>query len=330
MKKYLYIIIVLVITTSCGKKAEYIKSSGYIFGTTYHIKYQSKKNYDKQIIAELNKYNHSLSMFEPTSIIGKINSNDTTVVLDNYFIKCFKKAQEVSNITDGAFDITVAPIVDAWGFGINNSANTDANIDSIMQFVGYKHIHLVQNKIIKEHKETMLDMSAIAKGYGVDIVSEFFNKKRVKNYMVEIGGEVRVRGLNPKGVNWTIGIDKPIDDVLALHREFQDIISITNKSIATSGNYRQFYEKDGIKYSHTINPKTGYPARNGLLSASVLTNDCMTADAFATAFMVMGTQKSIELAEKLDNIDIYLIYTDSLNNYKIYKSNGFKNAIIKK
>jgi thiamine biosynthesis lipoprotein len=339
MNKLFFLLFALTIATiSCntgnaGKKessAKYIRNAGYIFGTSYHIKYQSNDDYGKELVSVLNRYSKSLNAFDSNSVISRINNNDTTVVLDSYFIKCFEKAKEVSEITDGAFDITVAPVVNAWGFGFNDSMKVDNElIDSLMQFIGYSGVEIVGNKFKKKHKETMLDAGAIAKGYGVDIASDFLESKGVENFMVEIGGEVRVKGVNPKGVNWRIGIDKPIDDVMVTNRELQDIVDITDKSLATSGNYRQFYEKDGVKYSHTINPKTGYPARNSLLSASVLTDDCMTADAFATAFMVLGTKKSIELANRLDYIDIYLIYTDSSNNYKIYKSEKFEKIIEK-
>jgi len=329
IKNLLPFLLILFVFTACSKK-EYIRNEGFIFGTSYHIIYESDKNLEQEILTRLQQFNKSLNTYDSASIISRINRNDTAVTVDSFFITCFNKAKNVSEITGGAFDITVAPVVNAWGFGFNETENVDSNfIDSLMQFVGFHKIKLTDNKIYKADKGIMLDVSAIAKGYGVDVVAELFEKKGIENYMVEIGGEVRAKGKNSKGKFWQIGIDKPIDDVTASNRELQAIVGLNNKSLATSGNYRQFYMKNGIKYSHTINPKTGYPARNRLLSSSVLADNCMTADAFATAFMVLGVDKSIELVNKLNYLEVYFIYSDSIGNYKIYASDGFKNILNK-
>jgi thiamine biosynthesis lipoprotein len=328
-KTGLFFLLIFFIFTACSKK-EYIKNEGFIFGTSYHIIYNNNKNLKQNILSELHQFNKSLNTYDTTSIISRINRNDTTVTVDSFFITCFNKAKEVSEVTNGAFDITVAPVVNAWGFGFDETENIDSNfIDSLMRFVGFYKVKLKGNKIYKLNKGIMLDVSAIAKGYGVDMVAELLKKKGIDNYMVEIGGEIRAKGKNPKGKPWQIGIDKPIDDVTASHRELQAIVELNNKSLATSGNYRRFYVKNGIKYSHTINPKTGYPARNNLLSSSVLADNCITADAFATAFMVLGVDKSIELANKLDYLDVYFIYSDSTGNYKTYASDGFKKILNK-
>ncbi len=313
----------------CKTQTGYIKNEGYVFGTIYHFTYQSNKNLEEKIKDKLLHFNASLSTYDSTSIISRINRNDTTVRADSFFIKCFNCAKEVSELSDGAFDMTVAPVVNAWGFGFDESTFADsAEIDSLMKFVGFHKVKLVGNKIIKENPGTMLDASAIAKGQGVDLAAEYLESLGIKNYMIEIGGEVRAKGVNAKGTFWRIGIDKPIDDVTASHREIQAIVSLENKSLATSGNYRQFYEKDGIKYSHTINPKTGFPARNSLLSTSVMADNCMQADAWATAFMVLGVDKSIELSEKLKNIEVYFIYSNTSQNYQIYASRGFKEKLM--
>lgn len=328
MNKYIILILLSIIFVSCNSKVEYIKNEGFIFGTSYHLTYESNENYEVEIKEKLNQFNRSLSTYDSNSVISRVNKNDTSVVLDLYFINCFNRSVEISKITDGAFDMTVAPIVNIWGFGFDESQQANESlIDSLMQFIGYKNIEIVGGRVSKKHKETMLDASAVAKGYGVDVVADLFEEKGINNYLVEIGGEVRAKGVNAKGILWRIGIDKPIDDVTASHRELQAIVSVDNKSLATSGNYRQFYEKEGIKYSHTINPKTGYPTQNSLLSASVLADDCMTADAFATAFMVLGIDKSIELSNTLDYLEVYFIYTDSLNNYRIYSSEGLNKVI---
>lgn len=326
MKHFIIFIFAVSLFSSCTQK-QYIKNEGFIFGTSYHFTYEARTNLESEIKQELKKFNASLSTYDPNSIISKVNKNEE-VKLDNYFINCFNKATEISEITNGAFDITVAPIVNAWGFGFDESTKADsAKIDSLIQFVGYQTISLNNNQITKLHPETMLDASAIAKGFGVDIAAELLENQEIENYMVEIGGEVRAKGKNAKGIFWRIGIDKPIDDPTVSHRELQAVVSLENKSLATSGNYRQFYKKDGIKYSHTINPKTGYPAHNQLLSASVLAVDCMTADAFATAFMVLGIEKSIEIVNKLDYLDVYFIYSDSTGNYKTYTTQSFEKRL---
>ncbi|PKP11563.1 MAG: thiamine biosynthesis protein ApbE [Bacteroidetes bacterium HGW-Bacteroidetes-4] len=329
--RYLVIaLFVSILISSCTQKPSYIKNEGYVFGTTYHFTYESKTNYEPELKALLNEFNRSLSTYDPNSIISRINKNDTLVVADSFFIQCFEKSMEISKLTDGAFDLTVAPVVNAWGFGFDESKKADsALIDSLMHFVGYEKVVLKNKKIIKQFTGTMLDASAVAKGQGVDVAANYLEKQGIQNYMVEIGGEVRVKGINASGSLWKIGIDKPIEDPTASNRELQDVILLTNKSMATSGNYRQFYEKDGVIYSHTINPKTGYPARNSLLSTSVIADDCMTADAFATAFMVMGIDKSIALSKELDYLDVYFIYADSLNTLQVYASEPFKNLIAK-
>lgn len=332
MTKLSFLIIAILFLQSCTKST-YLKHEGCIFGTIYHISYESPdgKSIEPGIVDELNKVNHSLSTFDKTSVISRINQDDSTVIADEYFTKCFNKAVSVSDLSNGAFDMTVAPIVNAWGFGFDKSVQADSTlIDSLMQYVGYKKIKLVDQKIVKEIPGIMLDASAIAKGYGVDIASEYIEKQGIENYMVEIGGEVRSKGVNSNGVLWRIGIDKPIESSTLTDRELQDIIDLNNKSLATSGNYRQFYIKDGVKYAHTINPHTGYPALSNLLSSTVLADDCMTADALATAFMVLGVDKSIELAKTLDNIEVYFIYSDSTNQYQTYATPAFKKLLEKK
>lgn len=328
--------IVLALTSllfsACSSKTSYVKNEGFVFGTSYHFIYASPdgKNHESKIIDALQLFNNSMSTYDPNSVISRINQNDSTVNIDSFFIQCYNRAYEISKITDGAFDLTVAPVVNAWGFGFDESQHADsALIDSLMQFVGYQKIKLENEKIVKQTPGTMLDASAIAKGQGVDVASNVLENLGITDYMVEIGGEVRARGKNPDKSIWKIGIDKPIDDPTVSHRELQSIVQLKDKSLATSGNYRQFYEKDGVKYSHTIDPKTGYPARNKLLSASVMADNCMTADAFATAFMVLGLEKSIELSEKLNYLEVYFIYTDSTQNYKVYASEEFNRWIQK-
>ncbi len=315
--------------SSCNSKKEYIHNEGMIFGTIYHLTYESPEGKDLHdgIKAEMDRFNKSLSTYDPNSVISKVNTNRDTV-LDEYFTTVFRKAEEVSAITDGAFDITVAPMVNVWGFGFKNKENmTTELIDSLKELVGYKKVKLIDGKIVKEHPNTMLDCSAIAKGYGVDVVAAYLRNQGCKNYMVEIGGEVVTKGLNPKGESWNIGISTPDENNFFKEQQMQAIVGLSNKALATSGNYRNFYVEGGKKYAHTIDPHTGYPVQHSLLSTTVLADSCMTADAFATAFMVLGLEKSIEIANKVPEIEVYFIYADEEGKYKTYFSDGFKSLI---
>ena len=233
-------------------------------------------------------------------------------------------------ISGGAFDITVGPVTRAWGFGDGPVAKHDsAYIDSLLQFVGMDKVKIEDHNVIKKYPGVKIDVNAIAQGYSVDVVCEFFESKGIKNYLVEIGGEVRGKGTNAKDKFWHIGIDKPSDGNMDPGNELQAIIEINNKSLATSGNYRKFFVEDGIKYSHTIDPKTGFPARNTLLSATVVCDDCMTADAYATAFMVLGVERSMELLPKLQDIEVYFVYSNPEGEYEVFFSEGMKKMIVK-
>lgn len=311
----------------------YIKNQGYIHGTFYHFTYKHPKGEDIQSELEdvMHNFDNSLSTFVETSTISKINSN-TNLSTDALFNTMFTKAQEISEQTNGAFDITVAPIVNLWGFGYE--ANIDSTIsqsviDSILEFTGYNLVKLKDNTLIKNDPRVKLDASAIAKGLSVDMVAEHIESKGINDYLVEIGGEIRAKGLNPKGEEWTIGIDQPIDDPAAINRTILEVVKMTNKALATSGNYRNFYVKDGVKYSHTIDPRTGYPVKHNLLSATVIAEDCMTADAWATACMVMGVEKSLDLINMNKNMAIYLIYNDTVGEMKTVFSKNFKSYLPK-
>ena len=301
-----------------------IHNSGNVFGTTYNITYHSENDLHESIKAELAKVDNSLSPFNDRSIISAINNN-VACKPDSMFIDVFTLAQEISQRTDGAFDITVAPLVNAWGFGFRNGAQVSSQaIDSLMQSVGYSKVALNGEEITKQHPETMLDCSAIAKGYGCDAVARLLDKNGITDYMVEIGGEVVTKGKNPNGKKWAIGITKPTDDPEANSQELYDVIYITDKSMATSGNYRRFRIENGKKYAHTIDPRTGYPVEHTLLSATVIADNCSTADAYATAFMVMGKEKAMEICLDGNGIDAYLIYADDNGNMKTEMTEGFK------
>ena len=317
MKRIIYIIVAigLVALAMCRTKEtetqalSYHKLEGTVFHTIYHITYQGERDYHEEIKQLFKEFDGSLSMFNDTSIITRMNNCDTSVVANRYFRHVFTKAMEVSEATGGAFDITVAPLVNLWGFGFKNSDNvSQAAIDSILQFVGYKTVHLdEEGHLHKDDPRTIMDASSIAKGYMSDVVADFLREQGVENYMVEIGGEVALNGVNPKGSRWSIGINKPTDDSTQVNSELQDILYMSEGGVATSGNYRNFYYKDGKKYAHTIDPHTGYPIQQDILSSTVIARDCMTADAYATAFMVLGKEKAMEVLAKDTTLMAYFI-----------------------
>jgi len=315
----IFFAVALILLSSCGNKFHY--DEGYIFGTTYHVVYQSDTNLKVDYHARLQDVDNSLSSFNKNSIITKVNNN-IDVECDSMFIEVFNTSQEISQKTDGAFDITVAPLVNAWGFGFKKYKE-NTNIDSLMTFVGYNKIRLDGKRIIKDIPEIQLITSAIAKGYGVDVVADYLESKGINNYMVEIGGEIRASGLNEKKSVWRVGIDKPIDDVSASNRVLQGVLEMSKGALATSGNYRNFYIKDGKKYSHTIDPRTGYPVQHSVLSASVKAPNCMVADAYATSFMVLGIEKAEEIVEKDSSLEAYIIYSED-GKFKVWKSKGFR------
>ena len=291
------------------KQAPFRTDEGFVFGTVYKITYQSEDNLKEEIETELKKVDYSLSPFNPNSVITRVNHNEKTEV-DSFFVHVFHLSKKISDETHGAFDITVAPLVNAWGFGFKKSTGVDSLIvDSLRPMIGYQKIDLQNNRIIKKDPRIMLDCSAIAKGFGVDAVARLLERKGIKNYMVDIGGEVVVKGKNPSKGLWRIGINKPIDDSLAVNQDLQTILEITDLGLATSGNYRNYYYKDGKKYAHTIDPRTGYPVQHNILSSTVIAKDCMTADALATAFMVMGLEEAEAFCKADTTIDAYFIYS---------------------
>ena len=292
MRRLLFIACSLLMLVSCAQK-EYRQNTNFVFGTIYNITYQSDRDLQQEIEAELMKVDGEFSMFNPQSTVARINSGDSTVERSEMFNEIYQLAQTVSKETDGAFDITVAPLVNAWGCGFKHEQlPTPEQVDSLLQL------------------RNQMDFSAIAKGYGCDVVARLLESHGIHNYMVEIGGEVVVSGKNAKGDDWHIGITKPTEDSLNVEGEMQTVLSITDHAMATSGNYRNFYYQGGRKYAHTIDPRTGYPVQHSLLSATVLAENCATADAYATSFMVLGVEGAKAVLARHPELMAYLIYTD--------------------
>lgn len=307
-----------------NQKTDFNTASGFVFGTVYKITYQCKDDLKPEIEAELKRFDQSLSPFNDSSVISRVNRNEE-LVTDSFFQTCFNRSMEISHETEGAFDITVAPLANAWGFGFKKGTFPDSlMIDSLLQFTGYEKVKLENGKVIKQDPRTMLSCSAVAKGYSVDVVAHLLDRKGIKNYMVDIGGEVVVKGKNATGDLWRIGINKPYDDSLAVKQDIQTILNLTDVGMATSGNYRNYYYKDGKKYAHTIDPRTGYPVQHSILSSTVVAEDCMTADALATSFMVMGLEEAEKFCKANPMIDAYFIYSGENGEFKTYYTDGMK------
>ena len=325
----LFLVIGTVIIIKQQKNINYQHDEGFIFGTIYHITYHSDTNLKKDIEAELKKVDQSLSPFNKTSVISKVNRNENPVI-DPMFKEVFLLAENISNETHGAFDITVAPLVNEWGFGFKKGVEpTRQVIDSLKYIVGYQKVKLTpKNYVQKQDPRIMLDCSAIAKGYGCDVVARLLRKNGINDYMIEIGGEIVTRGFNQKQEPWRIGVNKPTDDSLNTSQELQTVLNVTDIAMATSGNYRNFYYKNGKKYAHTIDPKTGYPVQHTLLSATVLAKDCATADAYATSFMVLGLEGAQKILQQHPELMAYLIYADKDGKNQTWYSPSLKGKIL--
>lgn len=320
--------VVLVILPSCRSvnKIE-SKITGLTQGTTYsviwyHGRGESVEKVRNGIEELLMAIDNSLSTYNPGSVISRVNSNEE-VVLDTMFINVFKRSYEIWALTGGAFDITAAPLINAWGFGPDATRRFNESIkDRLMELVGMDKIKIVDGMVVKSDPDMCLDVNAIAQGYTVDLLSYYLSSRGFDCYLVEVGGEVRTRGTKAGSEPWIIGLDKPADGNFTPGLYRQADIKLVDKALATSGNYRKFYIEDGIKYSHTIDPKTGYPVKHKLLSATVIADDCTTADALATACMVVGLEKAREMILDIGGLDAYLVYSDEEGEFKTWFTDG--------
>ena len=331
MRNILYLFTLLLF--SCGTKPTkeiLVSNYGYTQGTTYSIRYMSTDaiDYQSDIDSVLKAVNMSMSTYIEESNISKINRNES-MQTDSLFVRVFEIAMQISSDTQGAFDPTIAAVVNFWGFGFEEIQNKDeAKLKQLMESVGYQKLAIIDSLIVKENPNTQIDFNAIAQGFTVDLVAEHLQKKGLNNYMIEIGGELKCAGLNADSQLWRIGIDKPSEEIQ--EDRFQAIIEVNNKSVASSGNYRKSKvdQETGMKYAHTINPKTGRPVQTNLLGVTIITESCMRADAVATACMVMGLEKSKIYLEKHPEIDAIFIYSDPKGNWLQYQTDGFKKMSI--
>ncbi len=310
---YSLVAVLALVFTGCGKPKKWQSNLGRVFGTYYSLNYKAEANYQWELDSLFDLINKSMSTFDTLSTIYAINHSDTAVAVDDRFAYVFDVAQYVSEQSGGAFDITVAPLVNLWGFGYDPqdtaTYKSQAQIDSIKEFVGYDKVKIVDGKLVKADCRIKLDLSAIAKGYACDVIADFLENQGADNMMVDIGGEIVTKGYNPLGELWRIGIVSPVDDTLQTNNDVEHILEMDNKAIATSGNYRQFYITKERKVTHTIDPVSGYPVNGNVLSASVIAPNCAVADAYATAFMVVGDTtriKDIIKASKY-NLEAYVI-----------------------
>ena len=326
---FFIILAVFLIFSGCKKKYSYYKTSGEVFKTYFHIQYKYNRLLDKEIHDCFQKFDLSLNPFNNESIIYKVNNN-LPVEVDDWFIAVFNKAEEVAEVSGGTYDITCAPFVNLWGFGfqkINQGADMQHTIDSLKAFVGYRKVYLEGRKVIKSDPRLELDCSSIAKGYACDVISNLLESYGITDYIVEIGGEIRAKGKNPSGRCWRVEISKPIDDASGQVNERMEVVELCDISLATSGNYRNFYVKDGKKYAHTLNALTGYPAESNILSASVFCRDCMTADAFATVFMTKNLDDAAAIGDSIPNLEYLFIYADDDGNLLEKRSINLDNMI---
>ncbi|WP_370408041.1 FAD:protein FMN transferase [Tenacibaculum dicentrarchi] len=323
--KSTYIVSFFILFLSCTQKKESSKNKlqGFVFGTTYNITYfenENKANYQKSIDSLFSLVNNSLSTYLPTSYISKINKGDTTVVVDDMFIEVFAKAKKIYKETDGYFDPTIGKLINAYGFGSGKERKnlSSEEIKKLMVGVGFDKVKLKNNKVYRESNQIEFNVNAFAKGYGVDIIGRFLETKNINNYLIEIGGEIRARGKKNDKL-WKVAIEKPNIDGT---RSLQKIISLDNESMATSGNYRKFkLNENGKKIVHTINAKTGLANESNLLSVSVrLKGDCADVDAYATAFLAMGLEKTKAFLQKHPELKVVLLYNDKNNELKEFEN----------
>lgn len=326
MKKTIFISMCIGFLACNPKILAYKTLEGNAQGTTFKITFKDtiEKDITVQIDSLFKVIDHSMSLWDSLSLISKINNNAIYDSLDFHFLKVFEASRLINQKSEGYFDVSVGPLVKAWGFSIKKGLPipTSLQIDSLNSIVGSDKFQLVEQEIRKEDPRNQIDFNAIAQGYTVDVISVFLEDLGCKDYLVEIGGELRAKGKNKEGKVWRVGIEKPQNE-----RALEVVVNLENKSLATSGSYRKFFEKDGKKYSHAIDPKTGYPVTHSVLSMSVLANDCMTADAYATAFLVMGLEKAKRIAAK-EKLDFFAIY-DENGKSKVFSTKGFAGTVSK-
>lgn len=324
LSKVILITLTILPLLNCAKKREYTQIDGYAFATTYHIVFQSDTTIDfrEKIDSILDDINQTFSTYRANSLTSRINRNETDST-NALFREGYSVCQNVSQKTDGAFDITTASLVAYWGFGNKKNIDSTIPLDSLKKWIGYKKITITNNKINKSTQNITLNMSSIADGLASDKIAEMLEKHKITSYLIEIGGEIKTHGVNRVNEIWRVAIDKPIHDSLAINRSYQTTVRLNNKALSTSGSYRKFREVNGKRFAHFIDPKTGEPVTHNLLSATVIHENCATADAFSTAFMVMGLEKSLEYLKQDTTLSALFIIANG-EEYKSIYCNKFE------
>jgi len=331
MKFFFFLVILILCACSSSDNLTLVTNTGETQGTYYHIKYLSTggDNFQIQIDSLLAEIDSSVSIYESYSIISKLNEGQE-IRTDEIFNLVYFDALYVGKNTEGYFDCTVSPLVKNWGF-YNNDTN-EIKVDSfaiqkIIKKLGIDKVIWKDSTVVLT-EGVKLDFNAVAQGTSVDLIANLIEKKGILNYLIEVGGELKAKGINADGDVWRVGVDKPSAEIDFQNR-FQFILDLKDRALATSGNYRKFYVKDGVKYAHTINPKTGFPSENRLLSVTVITNKCSLADAYATAFMAMGLKKTKKIIKNIDDeLELYIVYTNKNGDWKTYISPSMKKRIV--
>jgi len=321
--------ITLWLLAACVPEQRKVVFHGQTQGTYYAVIYYDSRGrvFQPQIDSILRVFDLSVSMWEPASVISRVNAGDTTVQPDEWFLDIFRMSKEISAKTGGAFDFTVGPLVNAWGFGFKGKLKMDREkVDSLLQFVDYRAVKLDDQNGIVKPDGFRFDFNAIAQGYAVDVLGNFLASEGIDHYLVDIGGEILGNGHKPGKEPWIVGIETPASDSLA-ERSIHTRVRLVDKALATSGSYRKYREENDFKYSHTIDPHTGYPVQHTLLSVSVLADDCASADAYATAFMVMGVEKSLEFLQTEPRLEAFFISDGGNGIFLINATKGFKKII---
>jgi thiamine biosynthesis lipoprotein len=315
---------------SCAKEPKKIIFGGETQGTYYAITYFDKegRNFQPEIDSILHAFDLSVSMWVPESIISRINDGDTSAVPDEWFTDIYYQAKTIAEKTNGAFDFTIGPLVNAWGFGFKNRISLDsARVDSLRSLVEYRTVRLEGGKIFKQNPKQQFDFNAIAQGYATDLLGEYLAGMGIENFLVDIGGEVVGKGMKPDGSSWLVGVENPATDSLS-ERMVHTKVRLNNMAVSTSGSYRKYREENGQRFSHTIDPKTGYPVQHNLLSVTILAGDCATADGYATACMVMGFERSKEFIETHPGLEAFFILAEGDGLFRTYATKGFQEIIV--
>ena len=318
----------LVVLASCAKQPKKIVLQGLAQGSYYAVTYfdEQNRNFQREIDSIFRAVDMSVNLWVDSSVICKVNRNED-VALDSIFIDNFNIAQEAARLSDGYFDPTISPIVAAWGFSNKTGDSiTPQLIDSLKQLVDYRKISIESGKVVKENPAITLDFNAIAQGYTTDLIAQFLESRGIKNYLVDTGGEIMARGEKPDGNPWIVGIEKPAENWDS-DRILQTCIALRDKGLVTSGSTRKYVERDGKRYSHCIDPTTGYPVDHQVLSVTVMAKNSACADALASICMVMGMEKSLPLIQRLDGVEAYYIFVNSDNELDTFSTEGFPKSM---